>query len=59
MRYLLTKMDPRPTDKEIKDFLDYHKGEMNNDFIFKTEVIEKMRDEVENPKKGKGKKGKK
>jgi len=58
LRFLLSKMTPKPSDKEIRDFLAYHESDSAKDIIFPSEVMEKMKDEILNPKKkGAGKKG--
>ena len=57
MRFLLSKMNPKPSDKEIKDFLGYQESEKDKLVLVPGEVMAKMKEDIANIGKKKGKKG--
>jgi len=58
MRFLLSKMTPKPSERDINDFLSFNMSNSNKEVIVPSEVLFRMKDEVLNPKRLKNKKGK-
>ncbi len=60
LRFLLTMSKNPPSDKELKEFLDFHEDPKNIGFISIDVVLEKMKADLESggKKKGGGKKKK-
>jgi len=60
LRFLLTMSKNPPSDKELKEFLDFHEDPKNKDYINIEVVLEKMHADLQSggKKKGGGKKKK-